>query len=294
MKWKHKVNTTLEGLTGYTLKRSLLVAPRPPAPAPPPVLSTRAPGDVVRPPVDPAVDRLLAEPVFLLSSVRSGSTLLRVMLNSHSRIHAPHELHVRRLTVGLPTEPLRQAMEVLGHSQSDIEHILWDRMLHRELVKSGKDILVEKTPSNVFAWKRIRTCWPDARLIFLIRHPMSIAQSWHEADPEKRPMDEALRHTLNYMTYLEEARQKLPGLTVRYESLTQNPEVEVARICSFLGVAPEPGMLRYGTGGEDFVKGIGDWREKIRSGTVQHGRPLPAAEDVPETLHEMCRTWNYM
>ncbi|GAA0403825.1 sulfotransferase family protein [Acrocarpospora corrugata] len=292
MNWKHKVNSTLKDLTGYTIKRSVLIPP--PPPVAPPVVSTRAPGDVVRPPADPAVDRLLSEPVFVLSSVRSGSTLLRVMLNCHSQIHAPHELHIRRLAVDLPTEPLRQAMDALGHSQSDIEHILWDRMLHRELVKSGKKILVEKTPSNVFAWKRILTCWPDARIIFLIRHPMSIAQSWHEADPERRPMEEALRHTLNYMTYLEEARQRLPGLTVRYESLTESPATELGRICEFLGAGWEPGMLQYGDRGEEFVKGIGDWREKIRSGTVQHGRPLPAAEDVPEILHDMCRTWNYL
>ncbi|WP_232839701.1 sulfotransferase [Nocardia aurea] len=31
----------------------------------------------VRPPADPALDRLLTAPVFILSPVRSGSTLLR-------------------------------------------------------------------------------------------------------------------------------------------------------------------------------------------------------------------------
>src|SRR3954467_12084339 len=39
-------------------------------------------------------DRLLEQPVFVLSSIRSGSTLLRVLLNSHTAIHAPHELHL--------------------------------------------------------------------------------------------------------------------------------------------------------------------------------------------------------
>src|SRR5215207_5047779 len=40
-----------------------------------------------------AGDRLLVAPAFVLSSVRSGSTLLRVLLATHSQIHAPHELH---------------------------------------------------------------------------------------------------------------------------------------------------------------------------------------------------------
>ena len=36
-------------------------------------------------------DRLLERPAFVLSSVRSGSTLMRVLLNSHSEVHAPPE-----------------------------------------------------------------------------------------------------------------------------------------------------------------------------------------------------------
>nr|BFE78462.1 hypothetical protein GCM10020093_010630 [Planobispora longispora] len=178
---------------------------------------------MVRPPVDPAHDRLLRAPVFLLSSVRSGSTLLRVLLNSHSQIHSPIETHFRRMTVGLPTDPVRQAMELLGHTHSDIEHIVWDRMLHRELARSGKPILVEKTPSNVFAWRRVSTCWPDARFIFLLRHPASIMQSWHEGDPENRPLEEAVPRTLSYMTYLQEARTHLRGATVRYGRWSPTP-----------------------------------------------------------------------
>ncbi|MEV0838202.1 sulfotransferase [Actinocatenispora sera] len=38
--------------------------------------------------------RKLRAPVFILSSVRSGSTLLRSMLGSHSALYAPHEMHV--------------------------------------------------------------------------------------------------------------------------------------------------------------------------------------------------------
>ncbi|MEW9534082.1 sulfotransferase [Microbispora sp. NPDC049125] len=281
MTWKTKVNSALEGITGYTIVR-----PRPQAPPP---------KDTPRPPADPKIDRLLRAPVFVLSPVRSGSTLLRVMLNSHSRIHAPHELHIRRIAVSLTTEPVRQAMDALGHSPSDIEHVLWDRMLHRELVASGKDIIVDKTPSNVFAHRRISTCWPDARFIFLMRHPASIAGSWHEADPQERPMEEAVRHTLQYMRYLQEARRRYDGLDLRYEALVDDPEGEMRRVCTYLGIGYEPGMIEYGRHDHgEFVKGIGDWRDKIRSGRVQRGRPLPAPEDVPEDLREVATAWGYL
>jgi hypothetical protein len=284
MAWKSKVNSALEGITGYTITR-----PRPVAPPEPP------PPEAPRPPADPAADRLLRAPVFVLSPVRSGSTLLRVILNSHSRIHAPHEMHVRRLAVTLTTDPVRQAMEALGHTTSDVEHILWDRMLHRELVRSGKDVLVDKTPSNVFAHRRIVTCWPDARFIFLMRHPASIAASWHEADPVARPREEAVRHTYQYMRDLQEARSRYDGIDVRYEAMVDDPGAEMRRVCSYLGVGFEPGMIRYGDHDHgDFVKGIGDWRDKIRTGRVQHGRPLPAPGEVPDPLREIATAWGYL
>jgi hypothetical protein len=249
----------------------------------------------VRRPRDAKVDRLVREPVFLCSSVRSGSTLLRVILDSHSRIHAPHETHVRRLQVVPTTSPVRQAMAALDLNVRDLEHLLWDRVLHRELARSGKRIVVEKTPSNVFVVDRLMTAWPKARLIFLLRHPYCIARSWHESDPARRPMSYAIPYTLNFMRHVERARQRYDGLTVRYEELTEDPCGQTRRLCEHLGVPWEEGMLEYGRdhAPDQFVSGIGDWSDKIRSGTVQRGRPLPSPDEVPPELREMCRVWGY-
>jgi Sulfotransferase family len=248
-----------------------------------------------RPPADPAADRLLKAPVIVLSPPRSGSTLLRVVLNSHPQLHAPHETHVRRLHVKLTTQPVVHAMEGFGHNVADIEHMLWDRLLHRELLRSGKETIVEKTPSNVFVWKRLATCWPDARFIFLMRHPMSIATSWHEGDKAKRPMSKAVPHTLKYMEMLERARTKLSGLDLRYEEMTSDPETQTRRICDFLELPWEPGMVTYGKQDHGpYVKGIGDWKEKIKTGSIQPGRALPKPKDIPAELREMCQIWGYL
>jgi hypothetical protein len=246
----------------------------------------------VRVPGDPKADRLLSQPVFVICPLRSGSTLLRCLLNAHSQLHAPHELHVRRLSVDFESRLARLAMEELGHNRADLEHLLWDRVLHRELVRSGKSYIVDKTPGNAFAFRRISTAWPDARFIFLLRHPASIAASWAEANVGRRTRDEATEHALGFMRATERARGVLEGLTVRYENLTEDPARETRRICDFLGVAWEPEMLEYGTEGV-FAKGLGDWTEKIRSGAVQPGRGLPDPERVPVLLHDMCRLWGY-
>ncbi|GAA5060820.1 sulfotransferase [Thermocatellispora tengchongensis] len=289
MNWKRKVNETVGELTGFRFSRVQKIPERPPAA---PERPATAPDEQVRPPADPKVDRLVS-PVFLISPVRSGSTLLRVILNSHSQIHAPHELHVRRLAVGFGTSLAEKAMEALGHNQADLEHLLWDRVLHRELVRSGKRIVVDKTPANAFAYKRLAACWPEARYIFLLRHPMSIAQSWQEASPDKRDFETAVADALRYMKAVQRARRALDGLTVRYEDLTADPEAETRRICEFLGVPWEAGMLEYG-GRDDFRKGLGDWKDKIRSGQVQKGRELPPAERVPAELRGIAEAWGYL
>lgn len=248
----------------------------------------------IRPPADPEADRLLVAPLFVLSGPRSGSTLLRVVLDSHSGLHAPIETHVRRLSVRFNTRLARSAMEAFGHNITDVEHILWDRLLHRELLRSGKKTIVEKTPSNVFVADRFAQCWPDARFLFLLRHPLSIAQSWHDADRPRRPMNRAVHHTLKYMEALEGARQRHDGLTVRYEDLTTDPETETRRVCDYLDVPWEPEMISYGEQEHgELRKGMGDWRDKIRTGTIQPGRPLPRADEIPRDLRAMCERWGY-
>jgi hypothetical protein len=238
-----------------------------------------------RPPQQPEIDRLLKQPVFILSPVRSGSTLLRMLLSAHSRLHAPHELHLRWLEVTTSNPTSERAMKALGLHLSDLEHLLWDRVLHRELAKSGKDFIVEKTPGNAFAYERFAACWPDARFIVLLRHPVSIARSWHESDPVKRPYEDACAEALEYMAAVQKARQGLSGThLIRYEDLTVDPQSRLRELCAFLNISFERSMLDYGKRDRSQLeRGLGDWREKIQSGKVQPGRALPAPEGIPDT-----------
>jgi hypothetical protein len=227
--------------------------------------------------------------VFILSAVRSGSTLLRVVLGEHSELYAPHELHLKDIRVRLAGSFAPRSMARFGVDARDLEYILWDRLMHGLLLRSGKTVFVNKTPTDVFIWERIAECWPDARYIFLLRHPAAIAASWHQAQVHWT-FDQAVDDMLRYVTALERARRTLPGLTVRYEELTARPVAVVRGICRFLGVAWEPGMLRYHD--REFTPGMGDWSPKIHS-----GRPLrsPAPPDeVTPRLRDICRTWGYV
>jgi hypothetical protein len=275
------VNGVLRKVTGYELTR-----PQKPG------FRGQGPSVAPRPPAEPG-DRLLVRPVFVIAPVRSGSTLLRVLLNGHSKLHAPHELHVHRLRVEAETQLALEAMEVLGHNVADLEHLLWDRVLHRELVRSGKEVVVEKTPGLAFKAERIATCWPDARFVFLLRNPAAIAYSWYDAEPGRRTLAGSAEHTVKFMEAVEAARQALPGHTVRYEELTADPGAALKDLCAFLEVDFEPAMVDYKPPADDLRRGLGDWRGKIRSGRVQSARELPADLAVPAVLGPICAAWGY-
>jgi Sulfotransferase family len=236
-------------------------------------------------------ERLVTAPAFILCTVRSGSTLLRVLLDSHSRIHSPSELHLRDLAVESRSEYSDRALKAIGLELQDLQYLLWDRLLHRELLASGKEIVVNKTPSDVFIADRIVECWPDARFIFLLRHPAAIAASRQAVRPNDSPTRNA-QMVLRYGEALEQARRRYPGLTVRYEELTADPRAVTAEVCDFLGVPWEAGMLEYGRfehGG--YRAGLGDWKEKIRSGQIQAATPPP--DDVPPQLVDLSVAWGY-
>jgi hypothetical protein len=242
--------------------------------------------------------RLLTAPVFIFSAPRSGSTLLRVILGSHSELYAPPELPLKHLGVRAETQWIQTSLDGLELGVEDLEHMLWDRVLAEALRRSGKPRLVVKTPSNILVWERIAATWPDAAFIFLLRHPAAAVASLHSSfDPAWRPeeagsMEESVARGLRYMTVVEQAREALPGLTVRYEELTASPERVVRELCEFLGVPFQPAMLEYGAFGHaGFTPGLGDSSLNIRSGRIQPPAPLP--EEIPAGLAGICAAWGY-
>lgn len=260
---------------------------------------TRPPGHPAWRLAPPTAERLLTAPVFVFSAPRSGSTLLRSVLGAHSQLYAPPELPLGQLQVRAELRWIRTSMQELQLTQDELQYLLWDRVLASVLARSGKPTIVVKTPSNVLRWKRIAACWPDARYIFLLRHPAATVASLHASwSPDWHPdesgsLEESISKGLRYMTSVEEARSALPGITVRYEELTSEPAGTCRRLCEFAGLAFEPAMLDYDRGGGNrFRPGLGDASEKIRSGRIQPA-PLPADISMPPVLAGISAAWGY-
>ncbi|MEO3755080.1 sulfotransferase [Streptomyces sp. B6B3] len=242
----------------------------------------------------PPASRLVESPVFVLAPVRSGSTLLRMLLNSHPRIRAPHELHLRAIGVNLVPGYSVRAMRGIDLDQAELEHVLWDRVLSLELERSGKELIADKTPGNVWAWERLRYAWPKARFLILLRHPEGIVSSLENGMPNAS-RSAIQRNVLKYFVPLEKAQRTLDCLTVRYEDLTADPEAVTRQVCAYLGQEWDPVMLDYGAQDHGPLRhNLGDCSEKIRSGSVQPARPVSGIDALSPKLRAFASAWGYV
>ncbi len=281
MGWQQRVNDVLRRTVGYELNRP-----------------AGHPSRRLWPPED---RRALREPIFIFSAARSGSTLLRMILGSHSQVYAPPELPLMHLRVRAETKWIQIAMQELELTQDSLDESLWDRVLGDLLARSGKPTIAVKTPSNVHVWRQIAECWPDTRFVYLLRHPVSAVTSLNASfDPNWHPnasgsFGETMYKARWYMRTLEEARSAVPGYTIRYEDMTSQPETAIRQLCTHLGLAFEPAMLDYGKFDHGRIRtGLGDASDNVKSGKVQAPAPLPDPSQIPEPLMEMCIAWGYV
>lgn len=210
---------------------------------------------------------------FIVGSGRSGSTLLRLLLSSHPRIHIPPETwFIIPLTEQLPSDkPLsvaqvRKAVEIItshyrwpdmGIKASDLEQScatldapmlrgIIDLVYDRLLESSGKARLGDKTPPYISIIPRLAVLYPGARFIHLIRDGRDVAISYIELSYECRFYD---GKRFDWIASMDKAREfrhsRYAGrvLEVRYENLVANRERTLREICAFLGEAFDPRMI---------------------------------------------------
>ncbi|MGA3154683.1 MAG: sulfotransferase, partial [Streptosporangiaceae bacterium] len=173
--WQQRVNGTLRRTVGYELNRP-----------------AGHPSRRLWPPED---RRVLRGPVIIFSAARSGSTLLRMILGSHTQVYAPPELPLMHLRVRAETKWIQTSMRELQLTQESLDASLWDRVLGDLLARSGKPTIAVKTPSNILVWRQIAEAWPDARFVYLLRHPASAVASLNASfDPSWHPSESGRLH----------------------------------------------------------------------------------------------------
>lgn len=198
--------------------------------------------------------------VFLLGAFRSGTTLLRKMLDSHAQVFSPAEtwflLPLVNLWEGAGTcgrfNP-QQAAAALRGLVSQEQFVACCRAFaeafYRQTLPAGKTVYVDKTPMYLNIAQALPAIFPRARFIVLARDPRGILWSRHtwrhaDASPIEGRVKEVAGDVRRLAAFWSAHHDR--SVLVRYEDLCVDPEPALRQVCAHMDVPFEPRMVAYG------------------------------------------------
>jgi Sulfotransferase family len=199
-------------------------------------------------------------PIIVGGCFRSGTSLVRRLLNSHSRIHCGPEVKFFRDFTGDYIDDrhrhLRFFTTVRGLGLDDAMLLdLFGRAFieaHRAAARSqGKPRWADKSPENVLymdAWWRLLN--GQLRFVHCVRHPIDTLASLKEAGfpltvPSRFEDKVSLwRRYVEAGLAFEEAHRQV-SFRLRYEDLATATEPTLRRLMAFLGEQFEPQQLNF-------------------------------------------------
>jgi hypothetical protein len=227
--------------------------------------------------------------VVVLGMPRSGTTLLRRLLDSHGAICAPGETFLLRaagrfldseeIAFGIDygvlggLKPLGFAEDEVLARVRELSFSFYDDLARR----AGKRRWAAKTAVDSFYVGAIeRLCAGHVQFVCVLRHGLDVVCSLKEFSDElhgyiaelrpyierhARPL-QAFAHAwvdvTAALTALVERRSD-SALLLRYEDLVKEPETTLSRLFAFLGETWDADLLTRAFGGQE-VSGLGDWK----------------------------------
>jgi protein-tyrosine sulfotransferase len=234
------------------------------------------------------------EGVIVLGCPRSGTTLLRRLLNAHPNIAAPGETHVLTACARfLHSDRAVDGMDVgvlngLGYAGFENTDVLarlreFAFQFRREhAAREGKGRWVEKTAVDAFYVDEInRLCGEDALFICITRHGMDVACSMNDwCEKSQVYFSELHQYIRQYPRPLEafchawvdvtQALRKFVSahpknsIAIRYEDLVSNPEDEMRRLMEFIDEPWDSDLLVRALN-QKGVQGFSDWKTFSKS-----------------------------
>ena len=207
----------------------------------------------------------------VVGAPRSGTTLLRLMLDAHPQLAIPPETGFLRLApplagqgweeffaavVGFPESA--PAWEEFGIPSDDFARELAAlapfsvaggfRTFYRlYAARHGKPRWGDKTPQYCRHLPAIAALLPEARFVHLVRDGRDVAVSLRER--WFSPGHDIAVQAAFWRDQVAAARRDGPAtgrfLELRFEDLVREPEASLRRLCHFLELAFDPAMLGY-------------------------------------------------
>ena len=194
-------------------------------------------------------------PILVVGSPRSGTSLVRSMLNAHPHIFCPDwETGVFLALDKVLNGDFRTIHQVLPNMPLHRPDLVdWARacvldLMRRFAEKCGKQRWAEKTPGHVRCIKTIHEVFPGAHFLHVIRNGYEVVRSLQNMVWAPRKIRWSTRAWVESVRAGREAGGELaPDLyrEVRYEELTARPEEVLRDVCRFLGEPFVPELLEF-------------------------------------------------
>lgn len=214
-------------------------------------------GDDLRFEHDAGVPDADKSPVFIVGFPRSGTTMLEQMLDAHPRFVSMDERTiiqkcVERMQANGRAYP--QDLARLGPAElDDLRSHYWRETAAFVDVSGGRQ-LVDKNPLNMLRLPMIRRLFPQARIIFALRHPCDVLLSCYLQN-FRSPAFMVLCSDLSRLAHAyvgamefwaHHAQALAPdALLLRYEDTVADFPAQVDRIGAFLGVEDVSHFARF-------------------------------------------------
>lgn len=255
------------------------------------------------------------DPIFILGTERSGSNLLRLVLDAHPRITVPHPPHVMNYFGHL--EPRYGDLTVEANRRRLARHIARLVAIHIhpwDITPDVDRLVAEASPPDLFGlfvalydqhrdsttaarWgckstfmihhaDRILARFPEASLLWLVRDPRDVAVSAKKSVFSPcDPRNSARLWARQQQQGLELAARIGPRLhRLHYEDLVGAPEPTIRQVCAHLGEDFHPAMLRFSEtpSAQKIAKMMDSWKNAsqgiLRDNTRKWATELSSSE----------------
>jgi hypothetical protein len=191
-------------------------------------------------------------PIFIVGSMRSGSTMLRLILDSHPRIAIPGETgFMGGLLAARRIPGWKHGAEWSGrigwtHQELDARlREFYAGMFERHARSQGKARWGDKTPFHTAHMEEMGRVFPDAVFVGIVRHPGAVAASLHRSF--HYAFDEAVAYWCDVNRQMVAAAGELGDrfTLCRYEDLVADTEGVLHELMAAIGEEFDPALLRH-------------------------------------------------
>lgn len=248
----------------------------------------------------------LEDPIFVVGSPRSGTTLVQCIISASEHAYSLPETHFFSMVLPamgcnwnetISVEQAAQAAEVLAQEAemelpqpaellAEAEHIAQSSpraidlfLAVVERYRPSGDLeghlrLVEKTPLHVLHLEQIVAAFPSAKVVNVVRDPLDVVSSWL-ASPfaVSRSVVAYAQEWTGAVLAAERFGQAHPGRlhTVTLEGLVRSPELTVRALANFLGVSYDGRMLtEFGQQAERTIGKQETWKADVQTGVLMN------------------------